>query len=275
MEQLEVKQVPFLGSELMAARDEAGKIWVAIKWMCDGIGFTRNQADNQIQKIQTDKVLSQGYKKFPMGVFDVRNEIISIEINFVPLWLAKISITPKMEEETPNVVENLYHYQLEARDVLAKAFLNHEDKPDFASLSPQLQLLISMELRQKEQEKAIQEVNQKLDGIRDVIGLSTTTWRTDAKDLIAAIARAMGGSQYIRDVNREIYQLVDERAGVSLTTRLMNKRRRMAEQGVCKTNCAKVNKVDVISDDKKLIEIYIAVIKEMAIKYGVDLAASA
>ena len=30
-----------------------------------------------------------------------------------------------------------------------------------------------------------------------------------------------------------------------------------------------LTKVDVISDDKKLVEIYVAVVKEFAIKYGV------
>ena len=67
----------------------------------------------------------------------------------------------------------------------------------------------------------------------------------------------------IRD-RAEIFALVDERAGVSLATRLTNQRRRMADEGVCKSKRDKLNKVDVIADDKKLIEIYLAVAKEMA-----------
>ncbi len=61
---------------------------------------------------------------------------------------------------------------------------------------------------------------------------------------------------YIRDVNTEVYDLVDTRAGVSLAVRLTNKRRRMADEGVCKSTRDKLSKIDVIADDKKLIEIY-------------------
>jgi anti-repressor protein len=57
----------------------------------------------------------------------------------------------------------------------------------------------------------------------------------------------MGGVEYIHDVNAEIYKLVDQRGGVSLKTRLTNKRRRMADEGVCKSKRDKLNKVDVIS----------------------------
>lgn len=84
-----------------------------------------------------------------------------------------------------------------------------------------------------------------------------------------------GGNEYIRDVQAEIFKLVDERAHVSLDTRLTNKRRRMADEGVCKSRRDKLNKVDVIADDAKLIEIYIAVIKEMCVKYGVSISKGA
>ena len=68
---------------------------------------------------------------------------------------------------------------------------------------------------------------------------------------------------------RDRYRRVEERAGVSLGTRLTNNRNRMAGEGVCKSKRDKLSKVDVIADDKKLIEIYVAIVKEMAVKYGV------
>ena len=90
--------------------------------------------------------------------------------------------------------------------------------------------------------------------------------------MIVKHAQKMGGNEYIREVIKEVYDLVDERAGVSLAPRLTNKRRRMADEGACKSTRDKLTKVDVIADDKKLIEIYLAIVKEMAVKYGVDLA---
>lgn len=143
---------------------------------------------------------------------------------------------------------------------------------NISELSPELRLLIGMELKQKEQARAIEQMSQRIDGIRDVVALSPNSWRADTKNMIARIAQKMGGNEYIRDVHKEIYQIVDERARVSLETRLTNKRRRMADEGVCKSARDKLTKVDVIADDKKLIEIYLAIVKEMAVKYGVDLA---
>ena len=54
-----------MGAELMAARDKDGVIWGGVRWMCDGIGLSRNQRDNQTQKIKADTVLSKGAGKFP------------------------------------------------------------------------------------------------------------------------------------------------------------------------------------------------------------------
>ncbi|WP_406543212.1 hypothetical protein [Clostridium ljungdahlii] len=56
--------------------------------------------------------------------------------------------------------------------------------------------------------------------------------------------------------------------GVDVKTRLTNKRRRMADEGICKSKRDKLTILDVIQDDKKLIEGYVAIIKEMAIKSG-------
>lgn len=140
---------------------------------------------------------------------------------------------------------------------------------NISSLSPELRELINIETEQKRQAKAIEDTNSRLDNIGEVISLSPNSWRKDAQHLISKIAQKMGGNEFIRDTQAEIFQLVDGRAGVSLATRLTNKRRRMADEGACKSKRDKLNKMDVIADDKKLIEIYVAVVKEMCIKYGV------
>lgn len=65
------------------------------------------------------------------------------------------------------------------------------------------------------------------------------------------------------------YELLQKRFGVNLGQRLTNKRRRMADEGVSKSKRDKLSYVDIIADDKKLIEGYTAIVKEMAIHYGV------
>lgn len=137
-------------------------------------------------------------------------------------------------------------------------------------LSPQLLLLINIEMEQKRQQAAIEQTNQRINNMQDIIRLDTTSWREDSHSLVVRIAQKWGGNEYIRDVQAETYRLVDQRAGVSLSTRLSNHRRRMAEEGVCKSKRDKVNRIDIISNDRKLIEIYTAIVKEMAVKYGVS-----
>ena len=147
----------------------------------------------------------------------------------------------------------------------------------FADLSPQLQVLIQMETRQKqiearqaEQATALAGLEQKIQNTCDVIALDKTAWRKDSEHLINKIARATGeGYGGIRLVYEEIYRSIESRAGVSLNTRLTNKRNRMAGEGVCKSKRDKLTRIDIIAEDKKLIEIYVAIVKELAVKYGV------
>lgn len=276
--ELEIKRVPFMGAELMAARDTDGQIWAGVRWMCDGIGLSKGQMQNERTRIHNDKVLSQGERNLVLPTRGGNQETLCLKLVFVPLWLAKISITPSMEAETPELADRLEQYQLRAKDTLAEAFLPAAANPNFTSLSPELQMFKAIfdsvaktELKQKEQDKAIEAVNQKVDGIRDVVVLNPNSWREECRRLLAKVAQARGGGGAYQEVNAEVFQLVDERARVSLETRLTNKRRRMADEGVCKSKRDKLNKVDVIADDAKLIEIYIAIVKEMAVKYGVTI----
>jgi hypothetical protein len=131
MSSLAVKEVEFNSDRLYAAQDKTTeKVYVAVRWVCDGIGLNAHQKDRQVANIQTDLVLKQGSLKFEGGVFDPHHETWGIELDFLPLWLAKISITPKMKEDSPFVVQKLIEYQLKAKDVLAQAFIKNK-QPNF------------------------------------------------------------------------------------------------------------------------------------------------
>ncbi len=123
MADLEIKRVPFLGAELMAARDLENQIWAGVRWMCDGIGLSRGRRNNEAVKIQKEEILSKGARNLMLPTSGGPQEVLCIKLDYVPLWLAKISITPKMREETPELAERLIQYQLRAKDVLAAAFL--------------------------------------------------------------------------------------------------------------------------------------------------------
>lgn len=144
-----------------------------------------------------------------------------------------------------------------------------------SELSPELQMfgklyevVARQELQQKEQAAKLNQLDNKIDSIKEVVALNPHDWRKDTAKLISKIALHIGGYEHIKRVREESYKLLEQRMGVSLGTRLTNKRRRMADEGICKSKRDKLNQVDVIADDKKLIEGYVAVIKDMAIKYG-------
>lgn len=131
MNELEVRKVPFMGTELMAARDNNGQIWAGVRWMCDGVGLSEGQTKNERLKIQKDKVLSKGGRNFVLNESGYGNrEVLCLKLDYVPLWLAKIAITPKMERETPELAARLEQYQLRAKDVLAAAFLSQTKQQD-------------------------------------------------------------------------------------------------------------------------------------------------
>ena len=162
------------------------------------------------------------------------------------------------------------------REYFAMRRVIKEEKSNLDNLSPQLQLLINMELDQKRLIQQLNEVNHhalsakaEIKEIRQVVNLDTTNWRSETRTLIAKIARKQGDLKYIRDFTNESYELLDKRLGVSLERRFNNKRLRMIDSGVSKTTLSKLNYLDVIAEDKKLIEGYVAIVKDMAIKYGI------
>ena len=160
-------------------------------------------------------------------------------------------------------------------------FVNIEERVkqkaiDLSQLSPELQMfnrifqsVAEQQLEQKRQAEKITEVESRVDAIRDVVALDTTSWRDDTGKILKKIGLSLGGGQSYSQVRSESYELLQKRFGVNLGQRLTNKRRRMADEGVSKSKRDKLSYVDIIADDRKLIEGYTAIVKEMAIHYGV------
>lgn len=147
---------------------------------------------------------------------------------------------------------------------------------DFSQLSPELQMfsrifqsVAEQQLEQKRQAEKVEQLDKKVDSIKDVIALNPNSWRTDSAKIINKIALQMGGYEHIKAIREESYKLLEERMGVALSIRLSNKKKTQALNGVSKSKIDKLNQLDVIADDKKLIQGYVSVIKDMAIKYGV------
>lgn len=153
-------------------------------------------------------------------------------------------------------------------------FIQVEKKYKAASLatqelSPQLQVMINLEIEQKRQAEKLEHVEERIESIREVVAIDTTSWREDTGRILRKIGMECGDSKSYQDVRAESYRCWKNAWEVNVKQRLTNKRRRMADEGVCKSRRDKLNYLDVIADDKKLIEGYTAIVKELAIKYGV------
>lgn len=135
-------------------------------------------------------------------------------------------------------------------------------------LAQQANALVEQEKQLKELQAKQEAHAQELQGMRDVIQLSSAVWRKETTSLLNKIARSRGDDNFM-GVRHESYQILNERMGVCVETRLANARKRMDENGYSKTQINKLNVLDVIGQDKKLIEGYLSVVKDMAIKYGV------
>lgn len=143
-----------------------------------------------------------------------------------------------------------------------------------SQLSPELQMFNQMfkaiansELEQKKLRKDIDDTKDQLQGIRDVVALTPNAWRKDTSSLITKIAMSLGGFDHIKDVREESYKLLNETYKVNIKQRKVNKQKNMALEGCSKSKIAKLNYLDVIAEDEKLINGYISIIGKMAIKY--------
>lgn len=123
MHGLAIKDVEFNGAMLRAAQIE-DIVWVGVKWICDGLGLSEDRGKYERKKIQKDLVLSKGVNFYPLGTDNANSDVLCLMLEYLPLWLAKISITPTMKKENPELADRLVEYQLKAKDVLAEAFLS-------------------------------------------------------------------------------------------------------------------------------------------------------
>ena len=182
-----------------------------------------------------------------------------------------------LAHKTTGTKGNLFTDRYMDRFEQMKEHIRNEQIVNIGELSPELQMfkqifdtVAKQELEQKQMKKDIEDNRKELQGIREVITISTDNWRDDCNNLIKKIGIKAGGYSSIQDIRVEIYNALDKRMGVKLQTRLENKRDRMRKEGVGKNKIKKINCLDIIAEDKKLIEGYVAIVKEMAIKFGVD-----
>ena len=109
MNDLVVKKVPFYGAELLAVQEkDSGKIYAGINPILRDLGFDEKQIEYRRDKWVFDKSVGKGTQKFSGTYLGLRTgkDVWCIDIMKLPLALAKLEITPKMEKEMPELAEN-------------------------------------------------------------------------------------------------------------------------------------------------------------------------
>lgn len=195
--------------------------------------------------------------------FRANTEITDLpsNINKLYLWTEKGALLHAKSLNTDKaweVYDRLVETYFRAKEVM----------PQLNNLSPQLQLLVNMEIEQNKMKEQIQEVKTEVQGIRDVVAINLTDWRKSTTNVINKIAQQQDGNY--QNVRAESYKLLEQRARCDLKARRRNMKLRIMENGASQSKAERVTMLDVIDNDRRLTEIYISIIKEMAIKNGVN-----
>lgn len=157
---------------------------------------------------------------------------------------------------------------------------NHikQNEIDTTQLSPELQMFNQMykalaksEIETKEAKEMALRANEKADNISNLVTMTSDEWREKVKAILNKIAMNWNGTEPHKSVRNLSYEQLEKRAGCNLTVRLNNRKERALAQGMTKTYIKKINKLDCIAEEKRLVEIYIQVVKELAIQHKVNI----
>lgn len=139
-------------------------------------------------------------------------------------------------------------------------------------LSPETKMLYQMinqiaqsELQAKEAKELAQKAVKSVENIKEAVQPVFDNWRDTINQKFNRIQKS--ADKPFMELRSEMYQLLEQRASCDLNARLRGKRKRMNESGCTKTAINKVNKLDIIEEDKKLKEIFGKIVSEYEIKY--------
>ena len=133
------------------------------------------------------------------------------------------------------------------------------------NFSRELQVLIQHERMMAQHQKQLDEVQNKIETIQDTFLLQPTNWKKYVRDTIIGIAlKQTGDYSAVHDIYIHLYDQLESRAGAALDARLRNRHNRMIQNGMTQTAVNKINKLDIIEDDKKLKEIFTAILREFS-----------
>ena len=237
----------------------------------------------EMMEIRHDNLISKIEKHIKIfeKVTDLKNKVSDLWI--LSSYKDKTGRSLKEYQITKKGCEFLAHkttgekgdlFTIRYMDKFEEMELAQQQTIDMTELSPSLQTfkqifdtMVEQEIKQKQMEKDIEGIKTSLDGIQNLISLSKDNWRHDVKDIINKIAYKTGVKHKV--IWDEVYNELQTRFGVNLNTRLKNRKNNAINNGMSKSKAEKINKLDIIDEDKSLVEGLLIVTKDLALKYNI------
>ena len=161
------------------------------------------------------------------------------------------------------------------RELVKGYFRAKSSAPQFSTLSPQLQALINIEMRQHEQERQMNELALKVQHNSDTMDKVTAAyvapissgdnWQESANHTINALVEHFCLNHQM--FRRELYEELERESGCDLQQRLTRLKNRMKAAGATVTQCRAVTKLTIISQDKKLRSIFIGILRRRTLEF--------
>lgn len=121
--------------------------------------------------------------------------------------------------------------------------------------------------QQAEQAAQIESTNKRIDNLSKILQLNSKNWREDSVKIMKRIGYATGD---YKQAWADVYSEVERRGGFNLKTRLAHAQENARKAGAPESVIGKMKNLHVIEMDKRLIEIYLAIVKEYAVRNGVS-----
>ena len=145
------------------------------------------------------------------------------------------------------------------------------------SINKTIEALVEQDKRMKNiemvtrvQNDRIGDMEKKMQLVYDCGTINHDNWRTHVRPLINQIAKyipVLDSTDRFSAAWQESYKRLEQKFNCNLTLRVNNKKERLRLAGATKKVIAKINNLDVIGEDKRLIECYIAILKRMVLEY--------
>lgn len=202
MSDLMVKPVDVLGDTIMAAKDGEGTIWVGVRWMCQGMGMSDGQYKRQIKNIQKDLLLKNSGSNLNLNKGSGERDVFCLKLDYLPIWLAKISITPTIQKDHPKLADKLLEYQLKAKDILAAAFLPKKESAGDVQLKIKLLAQGTTQLYER-----VESVESRITSLEDTMTLDYGQQRSLGEIVNKTVMTALGGNNApaYKEIGRKVF----------------------------------------------------------------------